>query len=96
MTIYELEFLEDALKEWKKLDPSVRNQFSRKLSERLTSPRVPSARLSGMRDCYKIKLRKLGYRLVYQVIDDQIVVLVVAVGRRDRNEVYRAAAMRID
>ncbi len=95
MTSYELEFLEDALKEWKKLDPSVRNQFSRKLSERLTNPRVPSARLSGMRDCYKIKLRKLGYRLVYQVIDDQIVVLVVAVGRRERNEVYKAAGDRV-
>lgn len=96
MANYELEFLEDAFKEWKKLDPSVRNQFSRKLSERLTNPRIPSARLSGMRDCYKIKLRKLGYRLVYQVIDDQIVVLVVAVGRRDRNEVYKTAAGRLD
>lgn len=96
MTSYELEFLEDALKEWKKLDSSVRNQFSRKLAERLTNPRVPSARLSKMRDCYKIKLRKAGCRLVYQVIDEQILVLVVAVGRRDRDKVYKAAAGRID
>lgn len=96
MTSYELEFLEDALKEWKKLNPGIRNQFSRKLAERLTNPRVPSARLSGLRDCYKIKLRKAGYRLVYQVIDDQIVVLVVAVGRRERNEVYKTAARRMD
>ncbi len=96
MTSYELEFLEDALKEWKELDSGVRNQFSRKLAERLTNPRVPSARLSGMRDCYKIKLRKLGYRLVYQIIDQQIVVLVVAVGRRDRNEVYKTAAERLN
>jgi len=62
LTSYELDFLEDALKEWKKLDSSVRNQFSRKLAERLTDPRIPSARLSGMHDCYKIKLRKAGYR----------------------------------
>ena len=96
MTSYELEFLEDALKEWKKLDLSVRNQFSRKLAERLNNPRVPSARLSGLRDCYKIKLRKAGYRLVYQVIDDQIVVLIVAVGRRERNEIYKAAAGRLE
>ncbi|MDQ3075124.1 MAG: type II toxin-antitoxin system RelE/ParE family toxin [Pseudomonadota bacterium] len=96
MTTYELEFLEDALKEWRKLDSSVRNQFSRKLSERLANPRIPSARLSGMRDCYKIKLRKAGYRLVYQVFDRDIVVLVVPVGRREQNKVYRAAAERID
>ena len=96
MKTYELEFLEDALKEWKKLNSNVRNQFGRKLSESLTNPRVPSARLSGMPDCYKIKLRKAGYRLVYRVIDEQIVVLVVAVGRRARNEVYKVAVQRLD
>ena len=55
MKTYELDFLEDALKEWKKLDATIRDQFARKLKERLKVPRVPSARLSGMRDCYKIK-----------------------------------------
>ncbi|MDO5667746.1 MAG: hypothetical protein Q4G44_07995 [Alcaligenaceae bacterium] len=29
-----------------------------------------SARLSGMPDCYKIKLRSVGYRLIYQVNDN--------------------------
>ena len=95
MQTYELDFLEDALKEWKKLNSTVRDQFARKLAERLKAPHVPSARLSGMRDCYKIKLKSAGYRLVYQAEDDVLVVLVIAVGKREQNKVYNKAAKRI-
>ena len=70
-------------------------KFTRKLAERLNAPHVPSARLSGMRDCYKIKLRSLGYRLVYQVENEVLVVLVIAVGKRERNKVYKTAAKRL-
>ena len=95
MTSYELEFFENALKEWRKLDSTVRDQFARKLAERLNTPHLPSARLSGMRDCYKIKLRSAGYRLVYQVEDDVLIILVVAVGKREQNKVYKAAGKRL-
>ena len=96
MTTYRLTFLRDAKKEWDKLGANIRAQFERKLVEVLASPHRPAARLSGMPDCYKIKLRSTGYRLVYRVFDDRIVVQVVAVGRRDRNQVYKAAAGRLD
>ena len=95
MKTYELEFLEDALKEWHKLDGTIREQFKKKLEERLQNPHVPSARLSGMPHCYKIKLRELGYRLVYQVIDQEVVVVVVAVGKRERSLVYEIAVRRL-
>jgi len=85
---YSLEFKESALKEWRKLDSSLREQFKKRLAERLEEPRVESARLSGMPDCYKIKLRSAGYRLVYQVFDDRVVVVVVAVGKREHDLVY--------
>ena len=91
---FELEFLEEALVEWKRLDGAVREQFKKKLTERLNEPRVPAARLFGHPDRYKIKLRTIGYRLVYEVQDSRLVVLVVAVGRRDRNAGYQAAAKR--
>ena len=93
---YRLRFHELALAEWKKLDGSVREPLKKKLAERLETPRVPAAAHSGMPDCYKIKLRAAGYRLVYRVFDDRIVVQVVAVGRRDRNLVYKLAAGRVD
>ena len=91
---YELAFLDAALKEWRKLDQNIREQFRNKLAERLENPRVPAAQLYGSKDRYKIKLRAIGYRLVYEVRDAQLVVLVIAVGRRDRNAAYKAAEKR--
>ena len=92
---YKLEFLTEALKEWKALDFTTKKQFKKKLTERLENPLIPSAKLLGARNRYKIKLRAAGYRLIYEVLDDEIVVVVVAVGKRERNRVYKAAAKRI-
>jgi len=91
---FELGFLDEALEEWRKLDGSIREQFKKKLEERLVNPRVPSARLSGHLDRYKIKLRSIGYRLVYEVRDRQLLVVVIAVGKRERSAVYKAADKR--
>ena len=86
---YELEFLPSALKEWQKLDNSIKVQFKKKVSERLENPKVNKEKLRGYEDVYKIKLRDVGYRLAYQVKDDEIVVLVLVVGKRENNEVYK-------
>ncbi|PLW75755.1 type II toxin-antitoxin system RelE family toxin [Cohaesibacter celericrescens] len=91
---YELGFVDAALKEWRKLDTNTRTQFKKKLLERLENPRVPSAKLSGAKDRYKIKLRGVGYRLVYEIRDKEILVVVVAVGKRERGSVYDMAAKR--
>jgi len=72
----------------------VRDQFKASQPERLDQPRIPSAKLHGHPDRYKIKLRGVGYRLVYEVRDAEVIVLVVAVGRRERDAVYLAAMKR--
>jgi len=92
--IYKLKFLPTALKEWKKLDNSIQTQFKKKLTERLQQPHMPGSQLSGFENHYKIKLRASGYRLVYEVVDNELFVLVVAVGKRDKNTVYKKAAER--
>lgn len=92
---YELAFVESALKEWRKLGVPVREQFKRKLAERLEAPHTPKARLHNLPDCYKIKLRSAGYRLVYQVEDKQLIVTVITVGKREKGRVYRTAQKRI-
>ena len=95
MKTYSLEFHVLALKEWKKLDGSIKAQFQKALAKRLQDPRVPSAKLSGeLQNAYKIKLRDVGYRLVYEVIDNRLVVVVVAVGRRDHDDAYVSAVKR--
>lgn len=93
--IYELAFKTSALKEWKKLGHTVQAQFKKKLAERLVNPHVPSAALSGAAHIYKIKRRQAGYRLVYSVEDSTVTVTVIAVGKRDRNEVYDLALSRL-
>lgn len=95
MTTYKLEFLPSARKEWDKLGATVRAQFRKKLRERLDDPRVDAAQLRGMPDCYKIKLKAAGYRLVYRVEDMRVTVVVVAVGQRNRNMVYQNASQRL-
>jgi len=92
---FKLRFHELAWAEWQKLDGSVKAPIKKKLLERLQEPRLPSAALSNMPDCYKIKLRQAGYRLVYRVDDDTVFVTVIAVGKRDKNWVYETAMTRL-
>jgi mRNA interferase RelE/StbE len=84
---YSLEFKPKALKEWKKLDHSIKLQFHKKLKERLVTPHVPKSKLNGFQNVYKIKLRSSGYRLAYEVVDEKVVVMVLAVGKRENNAV---------
>ena len=91
---YELGFLDEALKEWRRLDSVTREHFKSKLAERLQNPKVASARIHGTKERYKIKLRTAGYRLVYEVRDNEMLVLVIAVGKRERNEIYKIAKRR--
>ncbi len=91
---YKLKFLPSALKEWRALDNTIKTVFKKKLRERLENPCIPAARLHGFQHHYKIKLRNAGYRLVYEVLEDEICVLVIAVGKRDKNMVYQFAKKR--
>jgi len=91
---YRLKFLPVALKEWRKLPPPIRSQFKKKLKQRLENPKVPAAQLRGFQNIYKIKLLSSGYRLAYEVFDSEIIVMVVAVAKREKSEVYKNLAHR--
>ncbi|MNG11080.1 mRNA interferase RelE [compost metagenome] len=92
---YSLEFDRRALKEWQKLSDTIRQQFKKKLADILENPRIEANRLRDLPDCYKLKLRSSGYRLVYQVLDHEVVVFVAAVGKREREEAYLKAHDRL-
>lgn len=92
---YELRFHELALQEWEKLDGSIRAPLKKKLVERLETPRVPASALSGMPNCYKIKLASKGYRLIYRVDDEVVFVTVIAVGKREKSKIYDVARTRL-
>lgn len=92
---FKLRFHTLAWAEWQKLDGSVKIPLKKKLLERLEEPRVASAALSGMPDCYKIKHRQAGDRLLYRVDADVVYVTVIAVGKRDKSAVYVLAQSRM-
>ena len=93
---YRLKFLPEALREWNGLDGSIKEVLRKALRKRLEQPRNPGSQLHGdLRDCYKIKLRKQGYRLVYCIEDDVLVVLVLAIDKREDMAVYRSAVERL-
>ncbi len=91
---YKLLFLPSARKEWEKLGSTVREQFKKKLRERLSNPIVPGDRLTGQRNYYKIKLKNSGYRLVYEVDEQEVKVFVICVGKRENDLVYKKALKR--
>ena len=74
---YKVKFLPSAMKEWEKLAPPIQKQFKKKLIERAEKPHNPANQLRGFQHVYKIKLRSIGYRLVYEVNDDEIVIFVL-------------------
>ena len=85
---YKLKFLPSAKKEWDKLDSSIQSQFKNKLRKCLENPYIPANKLRDFDCAYKIKLRSAGYRLVYEVDDQEIIIFVIAVGKRDNGLVY--------
>ncbi len=93
--MYRLTFLPSALREWKKLGEPVKEQLRKKLKKRLETPRIPGSRLYGFTDVYKIKLRASGYRLVYEVSDSKITVMVIAIGKREKGKIYSKMKKRL-
>lgn len=92
---YKLKFTDISNKEYKKLNSTIQEQFKKKLKERLENPRVQKDKLSVYSNIYKIKLRSSGFRLVYEVKDEEIVVLVLTVAKRENNKVYENLKDRI-
>jgi mRNA interferase RelE/StbE len=89
---YRLQFLPEALKEWEAIDGSIKAPLQAALKKRLENLHVPSAVLgSELAGCYKIKLRKQGYRLVYVVENEVLVVIVLAISKRERLAAYESA-----
>jgi mRNA interferase RelE/StbE len=86
--IYYLDFHPKALKEWNKLNYSIKQLFHKKLRSRLSNPKVPKDKLSGYTNVYKIKLRNAGYRLAYEVKDEEIIVFIISIGKRENNKIY--------
>lgn len=97
---YGLFFLPQARQEWDDLDGSLKALFKAALKKRLETPHLPGSQLRPpLVDCYKIKLRGIGYRLVYLVREETDAlpanIVVLTAGRRDGG-IYEAAAAALE
>ncbi|HVS76460.1 MAG TPA: type II toxin-antitoxin system RelE/ParE family toxin [Steroidobacteraceae bacterium] len=93
---YRLLFHPEALKEWNSLDGSIKKPLKKLLAKRLENPHIPGGALhNDLTGCYKIKLNKQGVSLVYRVKDDALIVMVMAIDRREDSIVYRSALARL-
>lgn len=93
---YSIKVHDDFKADLAKLSQSVQDQLYKKLKKVQENPHLPKNQLGGgLSSCYKIKLLKAGVRLVYQVIDNEVVILLVTVGKRSNNEVYKEALARV-
>lgn len=93
---YSIRVHDDFVAELNALPTAIKTQLRKKLDKIVENPHIPKNRLSGdLHGCYKIKLRKSGIRLVYAVNDDEIYILLLTVGKREKSLVYTTATDRL-
>jgi mRNA interferase RelE/StbE len=84
--VYRIDFTPAARRQFRKLAPEIRKRLAVVVDGLATEPRPRSAvRLSGFQNAYR--LRHADYRIVYELRDDRLMVLVIRIGHR--REVYR-------
>jgi mRNA interferase RelE/StbE len=75
-----------AERQFARLSLQAREMIAAALVALARNPRPPAClKLAGAEDLWRIRVRQ--YRIIYQLLDDELLVVVVNVG--DRNEVYR-------
>ena len=101
---WNIEYIKEAQRDLKRLDPYNRKIILKAIEKTAERPLPPpegigkplgnhaSSKLSGY---YKIKLRDLGYRVVYQLITDGEIMRIIVISIQDDEAVYREAERRI-
>jgi mRNA interferase RelE/StbE len=83
--VFAVEFLPSAAKSLAKLDLAVRRRIARRTDRLATDPRAGAVKLRGADDVWRARVG--DDRILYQVADDRLVVLVIRIGHR--RDVYR-------
>jgi mRNA interferase RelE/StbE len=83
---YEVRFSKTAEKQFRSLPVQVQLQLKSKIDGLSIDPKPHGAKLlKGIRDLFRIRVG--DYRIIYQVLDDELLVLIVKIG--DRKTIYR-------
>ena len=101
---WKIEYIKETQKDLKRLDLYNRKIIVKAIEKTAERPLPPpdeigkplgnhsTSKLSGF---YKIKLRNLGYRVVYSLVKDKETMKVIVISIRDDDAVYKEAERRI-
>ncbi len=101
---WQVEYLKEAQRDLKRLDMHNRKLILKAIDKTAERPLPPpdgigkplgnhaGSKLSGF---YKIKLRGLGYRVVYQLVMTEETMRIIVISIRDDEAVYKEAERRI-
>ena len=101
---WKIEYIKEAQRDLKRLDPYNRKLILKAIEKTAERPLPPPDGVgkplgnhvgSGLSGYYKIKLRSLGYRVVYQLVKEGETMRVIVILIRDDEAVYREAERRI-
>lgn len=102
---WKIEYIKEAQRDLLKLDPYNRRIILKAIEKTAERPLPPpdgigkplghhaSSNLTGY---YKIKLRDLGYRVVYGLVREKEVMKVIVISIRDEEAVYQEAERKIE
>lgn len=101
---WKIEYIKEAQRDLKNLDPYNRKLILKAIQKTALRPLPPpdgigkplgnhsATKLNGY---YKIKLRDLGYRVVYGLVKENNIMKVIVISVRDDELVYKEAERRI-
>ena len=86
MAAYRVVLTPAAQRQFAKLSQQAREMIAAALLALAANPRPPGCvKLADAENLWRIRVRQ--YRVIYQILDDQLIVTVVKIG--DRKDVYR-------
>lgn len=104
--MWKVSYFDDALEDLKKLDNSQRKQVLKAIDKVKTNPLpqneggygkpLGNKRGINLTNLYKIKLKKSGIRVVYQIIRVEDAMEIIIVSMREAEKVYEDAQKRIN
>jgi len=96
---YKVVLTAQATQDFRLLDGSVKEQVARQLRKLETAPLLGEhlGNRGGfdLTGYYKLYAARKAIRIVYRIVEDEVIVEVVAIGKREDFEVYREAFKRI-
>ena len=103
--IWKIEYIKEAQRDLLKLDPHNRRIILKAIEKTAERPLPPPEGIgkplghhasSNLTGYYKIKLRNLGYRVVYGLVRENNTMKIIIISVRDEDAVYREAEKRIE